>query len=729
MLDIRGGELRKHGIRIRLRDQSLQILLMLLDRPGEVVLRSDIRLKLWPEQTLVEFDQSINSAVRGLRAALSDSAESPLYIETLPKRGYRFLGQVERIAELEAEPDGPVAKFEHGFNGVVKMPVGGEAIWREEPRAIMTLAPAPAPGGKWRLAAAGALLVLAVAAGAWFVWPASSGPPQRVIPVTTYPGSELQPSFSPDGRQIAFSWDGEKDGNRDIYVKLLGEATCLRLTTDSADDVYPAWAPDGRRIAFRRKGTDGGIYTVSVLGGSEQKLSDLATDNQMSWSPDGKWLAVASIGQERIIFLLPAGGGEPRRIPSPILRVPDTAARASPEGDAAVSFSPVGRQLAYLQCTGTLSCDVYVTDLSPAYLPQGRARRITTQSMPMLSLAWDREGKSLIYSGSPFSRATPYLWRARADGRGTPQRLDIAGPFADAPSVAPVGARLVFQRFLRDIDIWRYRTNGAMEPLIVSTLTDQHPQFSPDGTRIAFISNRGGEAMEIWVALADGSKPVEMTHNLGHHQSGPRWSPDGRSIAFSSQGQDGHWDVYVMDAAGGGPRRLTPEPSDEREASWSRDGKWIYFSSDRTGRREIWRMPPAGGAEQQLTQGGGHDALESADGTTLFYASNTGNTLMARPASGGPERHVLDDIVSWAYGPVEDGIYYLGGYRSFLGVPGGKQQAKLKFFRFSTGTSQTLTTIDGAAGLGLSVSPDRSTILFTKSATSGADLMMIENFR
>jgi len=153
------------------------------------------------------------------------------------------------------------------------------------------------------------------------------------------------------------------------------------------------------------------------------------------------------------------------------------------------------------------------------------------------------------------------------------------------------------------------------------------------------------------------------------------------------------------------------------------------LTSNRTGRREIWRMAAGGGSQEQVTHGGGNNAFEAVDGTTLFYASNTAQTLLAQPVSGGPGRKVLDEIAPWAYCPVEDGIYYLGGYQDFLGGTGHKVQALLKFFEFSTGTSRILTTIDGAAGLGLSVSPDRSTILFSKSATSGADLMMIENFR
>jgi Tol biopolymer transport system component len=212
-----------------------------------------------------------------------------------------------------------------------------------------------------------------------------------------------------------------------------------------------------------------------------------------------------------------------------------------------------------------------------------------------------------------------------------------------------------------------------------------------------------------------------MTNNLGPAQGTPRWSPDGRWIAFDSQGQDGHSSIYVMDASGGRPRRITQGPSDEHVPFWSRDGKWIYFRSDRRGRHEIWRMPFAGGAAEQVTKEGGFVADESADGTSLFYIKDLSSPLFARPLSGGAERQVLAWVSLNAFVPVDDGIYYIGRRSDSGHIP-------LQFFRFSSQTSQVLTNIDGAINIGMSVSPDRTAILFSKSARSGAVLMMIENF-
>jgi serine/threonine protein kinase len=572
----------------------------------------------------------------------------------------------------------------------------------------------------WLWAAAAALVVVATF-GAWLVKrSATPALPQKLVPVTTYPGTQLFPCFSPDGSQVAFSWAGEKGGNLDIYVKLLGESNALRLTTGPASHGYPAWSPDGKRIAFERLGPSGsGIYTTSPLGGPEQKLSDFPGLGQMSWSPDGKWLAGSSGTRESRggIFLLPVEGGEPRRITNP----------KAPAFDRAPSISRDGRLLAYAACAGPLTayyCDIYVQELDSAYAPQGSPRRITNQAISIVTgLAWSHDGESLICDGSLASYMLSYLWRLEIHGQRPPQRIELAGPNASYPSVASTGNHLVFFRRLQDDDIWRYHVGGGMEPLIASSLNDANPQFSPDGEKIAFASERSGEVNEIWMAHADGSGLVQMTNRLGRSQGTPRWSPDGRWIAFDAQGQDGNQDIYVIDASGGRPRRITVEPSAENVPSWSRDGKWVYFNSDRTGRQEIWRVPFSGGAPERVTANGGYVAFESADGKSLFYTKSAGTSpLFAQPLSGGPERQVLPAVSQRAFVPVEDGIYYIDRREE-------DRKYSLQFFQFSSNTSRLLTNIEGFVYLGLSVSPDRQTILFSKSATNGANLMMIENFQ
>ena len=147
-----------------------------------------------------------------------------------------------------------------------------------------------------------------------------------IRPVTTFPGDEREPSLSPDGRQVAFSWEGKKGDNRDIYVALLGEQDPLRVTFDSAEDAYPAWSPDGKHIAFirRRAGDRADIMLVSSLGCRERKLREirlggwLAT-RMLAWSPDGKWLcftnAVGALSHHALFLVSPESGEVKRLLP------------------------------------------------------------------------------------------------------------------------------------------------------------------------------------------------------------------------------------------------------------------------------------------------------------------------------------------------------------------------------------------------------------------------------
>jgi Tol biopolymer transport system component len=314
-----------------------------------------------------------------------------------------------------------------------------------------------------------------------------------------------------------------------------------------------------------------------------------------------------------------------------------------------------------------------------------------------------------------------FLWRAKVDSQRPPERLDLAGVHASYPAVARTGNRLAFSREQTNYDIWRYKSDGALEPFITSSLVEQNPQFSPDGSRVAVASGRSGDRSEIWVVNADGSRPVQPTSRLGRYQGTPRWSPDGRWIAFDSLGQDVQWDIWIVEANGGRPRRITSEPSNESAPAWSRDGNWIYFRSDRTGSRDIWRVPFAGGRADQITQNGGHIALESPDGKDLYYVKSDSSPLFVVPLKGGTERQVLDGVVNRGFVVLEDGIYYVGRPEAHL--------YSLQFFQFSTGQSRLLTRIEGPLFLGLTVSPDRKTWLFSRSVASGSDLMLIENFR
>ena len=592
------------------------------------------------------------------------------------------------------------------------------------------VAPAPRRGSstrRWLIPAAAAIVILGAGGAWWFLAkPTVPLPPPTVGLLTSYPGDERYPSMSPDGSQVAFSWNGASEENYDIYIKHLGADTPLRLTTDPAEDSVPAWSPDGLRIAFVRRQAGGtAIYLTPPVPGSEQKLADFQSTTthigrtSVSWTPDGKWLALAVQGaQGSSVSLVPVEGGDQLKV-------------MSNSGSAgAYSFpamSPSGKRLAYALCPFAYTCDVHVVDLGAGFKPVGESRQLTRLASTVQGIAWTPDERSLVY-GALFGGGA-HLWRVAISG-GEPERVELAA-VAEYPAISRAGSALAFSRGGGDVDIWKLEPGLGPVSILSSTTTDFDPQLSPDGTKAAFVTTRSGRGAEIWVAALDGTRAMRLTQPTGRGQGSPRWSPDGRLIAFDAQAEDGNYDIYVVDAAGGQPRRLTTHAAFEHFASWSRDGKWIYFRSSRSGRSEIWGMPARGGDAVQMTTTGGASAWESWDGQTLYYSRHDGNGpegvssgVFARPVGGGQERQVLDSIFRWDFFPAKDGIYYIALVESRR-----FNLLELKFLSFATRKSKVLSRFQARTSQGLSVSADGKTILYSGRAPgAGADLVLVQNF-
>jgi Tol biopolymer transport system component len=306
---------------------------------------------------------------------------------------------------------------------------------------------------------------------------------------------------------------------------------------------------------------------------------------------------------------------------------------------------------------------------------------------------------------------------------GAPRRLTAAGEKSAWPAVSAKGDRLVFSRALSDNNIWRVPLHsdtvaGAPEKFVSSTRDEGIPQYSPDGRKIVFTSDRSG-VLEVWVCDADGSSPVQLT-SLGVGMTGsPHWSPDGKQIVFDSNAS-GHFEVYVVRAAGGSPRRLTTDPAGSGVASFSRDGRQIYFASRRSGSEKVWKMPAEGGEPIQVTRGVGTGPSVSPDGTLIYYQK--AGQLWSVPVTGGQGVKVLDSVAFLNYAVTERGIY-------FIPVCGGARCASIQFFDLATRTTTPVVATGESLEVGLTVSPDRKFLLYTQVDQSGSDLMLVENFR
>jgi eukaryotic-like serine/threonine-protein kinase len=550
-------------------------------------------------------------------------------------------------------------------------------------------------------------------------------PPARLEPLTSMTGSEGGPTFSPDGEQVAFHWDGEKSDNWDIYVKMVGSPDARRLTSDPAPDVVPSWSPDGRLIAFVRLTPPAGIklHVISPLGGADRTVTDQPGGfGRPSWSPDGRWLATGAVRAaifdpavgERGIRLVRVSDGETRAVTSP----------SAPAYHIFPAFAPDGRRLAYVSCLSLTNCHIELVDLDGEPRPAGPARRLTRKPISHAfrgSPVWARDGRSLVFPAGNL----PRLWRLGTAGDQEPELIELAGHRVQSVAIAAHRDRLAFEADSTRHSIARFVVGRPTETLVASSFGEQFPDYSPDGLRFAFASARNGATGEIWLAGADGSNPTQLTHGPGLWQDSPRFSPDGRQVAFDSLGEDGTWDVWTIDAGGGAPRRFTTYPGDDNLPSWSRDGRFLYWISDRAGVRSIWRAPLAGGPEQRVTESQGGRSYESEDGQTLFFTRVLldRSPLLAVSLAGGPERTVVDCVNNGGFALRARVLYHVGCV-----APLFAREAPLYRLDLATHRDQLLGSLEGL-DRGFTIAPDGQSILYTRVQGEGSDLMLIENFR
>jgi eukaryotic-like serine/threonine-protein kinase len=588
---------------------------------------------------------------------------------------------------------------------------------------------------EWRWAIAGLVPVLIIAA--YFAWPALRAPenhePLVARPLTSLPGIVRFPSLSPDGNHVVFTWTGARQDNPDVYVQQIGAGSPLKLTSDPANDYSPSWSPDGRTIAFLRRSLSGAqseVRLVAPLGGPERKLADIQTHaplyrpNSLSWCPDSTCVLVTDApGDDKpdAVYAVDLDTSEKRQMTYP----------EPPDADADPAISPDGGSLIFRRDATPFSGVFYRLALKGHFIPNREPVRLT----PTLSASkpvWMPDSREILFGGRGG------LWRLDTMNGGAPTRLPFVGQDGLTPAVTrgPDGRqRLVYVRSFTDGNLWRVDTPtaGSTAPsppvaVVTSTRFDYLPSLSPDAKRLAFLSDRSGET-ELWVAEPGGSNAIQLT-SLAVLPGFPRWSPDGTLITFHGD-PAGRADVLVVPAGGGKPRVLTSDTAGGSFPSFSRDGQWIYYShSD----HRIWKLPVAGGASVQVTKEIGQLAIESSDGLDLYYltAVERPTALWSVPIAGGTPVKILDGIARGNVDVIEGGIYYV---EQVSGETGGfatertGRETRLQYFDFSTRRSTTVAHNLGTVGLGLSASRDGRTVFFSRVDSSVDELMIVDDFR
>jgi Tol biopolymer transport system component len=644
-----------------------------------------------------------------------------------------YLGREVRTVQGWEKNEGlPIHRHQHAKQGSVYAFKSELDAWRQARQNVAEL-PGPevetaSPPRRTFWIALGVVLVIAIAGAIVAVLLVRPAPEVlRGVPITAALGQELEPSLSPEGSRVAYSWNGEKQDNFDIYVKLIGPGPPLRLTTNPARDSSPVWSPDGRSIAFLRDLGDGKSQVIAIpsLGGPEQIVAEVATwptpwrfypGPHLTWAHDGKGLIVShrpGRNEPFALYSAPLAGGALRQLTHP---------PAYMAGDTAPVLSPDGRTLIFRRAIGFASGQLFWAPVDEAGMPREQPAVLTPQATSAASPAWMADGRSLIYSDGNYY--DPILMRASLPRlKGVPaaaEPLSLAGSFVTTSWAA---SKLVYASTRFDSDLWEVRLDGApaLNPLtqLSSTRVDSGAQYSPDGTRIAFHSTRSGNP-EVWVADRDGKNARQLT-SLGD-AAAPRWSPDGREIVFLAR-RNGTEKIYVIGANGGQPRQVTQGPARDHAPNWSRDGRFIYFRSSSSGANEIWKVPAAGGTAVKVTSSGGDLGMEAPDGT-LYYTRQAGDhASIWKHTPSGEESEFLPSVylITNLY-VTRTGVY-------FTPSPAADGSTTIQRRRFSDGKIETLATIRQPIWFGLSVSPDERSILYSQVVREEANLMLVERVR
>jgi eukaryotic-like serine/threonine-protein kinase len=606
----------------------------------------------------------------------------------------------------------------HRVQHMDDLKVALEELKEESDSGALAAVTAPSRRRHWRVwppvGMAGMLALAALVS-----WLMRQPPPAdlKAVPLTSFAGVESEPSFSPDGSKVAFTWSGEKGDNDDIYVMQIGSTGMpVRLTTSPLKDQSPAWSPDDRRIAFERvrQGTVA-IVLVPPIGGPERILKELkGISSHLSWTPDGKWLAFnlrESATGSWTLWIVSAATGEHRRLTT-------LTGGAGELNDLEPAFSPDGRSLAFARQVSDSVFELDVLRLTKDLQPEGEPRRITDRRYATVhGVAWTADGHDVVYGAG--GRRIQSLWRVPVSGRQAPRQLPFALPAAIYPAIARTPPRLIYRWWLLNRNLWRLDTRTEERGMLkISRYDHSVPQYSRDGSKIAFQSNRSGN-VEVWTCYADGSNCQQLTSFEGPQCGTPRWSPDGLRIALDSR-VEGRSEIYVIAADGGtAARRVTNTPGfGNLMPSWSPDGLWLYFTSSRSGRLEIWKMPAEGGPAVQVTRAGGQSALSSPDGKYLYYVKPglTPPGLFRMPAEGGDETvAVAQGLDGWfSFGVTSSGVYFVA-------------KENLQFLDTATGKIRPLGLI--RADGGMCVSADDRYVVWSQVDQNTADLMLVENFR
>lgn len=542
------GELYRGGIKLKLGGQPFQVLEFLLSRPGEVVTREELRTALWQADTFVDFDHGLNTAINKIREALGDSAANPRFVETVPRRGYRFIAPVDR-------------------------PVPADRI--EPPTAPPVPSPPIVPSRQWPWVAAAVTGAGLIAIGLLaFRTPTTFPTDYKLTQVTRDSGLTWQPSLSRDGNFVVYASDRASGQDLDIWIQHVSGGQPVRLTSTPVHESYPSLSSDGRRVVFQSglSVEERGIFLVPSLGGSPKLVSLAGRHPRIS--PDGTMVAFSTggIAQTSEIRVISTEGGEARAV-------------AVAEWSVAPFWTQDGKGLFAWGIRRAVPLDFWSTALTDSAANNtGVAEKLRKSgATPLMQppfaqdpapTACAAEGGMVIAARSGDGND---LWFCPLDGGSSakPVRITV-GAGASHPSVAANG-RIAFSRIAVNSGLWMLpldAQSGVVKDerrrVWNENVTVGYPSVSADGKKLAYVSNRGGDP-DVWLRDLETGADRQLTANKAH-EFRAMISRDGRRVAFGGGGQ-----IYTMSTDGS---VATAIPNLERMnvAGWTPDGKLLYYS-------------------------------------------------------------------------------------------------------------------------------------------------------
>jgi DNA-binding winged helix-turn-helix (wHTH) protein len=582
-VDLRSGELRKEGSRIRLAEQPFSVLALLLSQPGEVVTREELQKQLWPGNTFTDFDRGLNKAINRLRDALGDSAETPRFIETLPKRGYRFIGSVEGSA--------PPAVAE-------SPPMTGRK------RSLIP----------WIVASAVALVAV-ILAGWWLSAdrqpPRAAAEPLIRSSLLPPPGRTFVPyslALSRDGTHLAFVAE-RADGSRSLWTRAMASTTATEVAgTEGAS--LPFWSPDLRHVGFF---ADRKLKVVDLSGGGIREIADVRRPSGGTWNDAGLIVFARDVNEP--LYGIPATGGAPTA-------VSQIAQGEGLNGHRWPLFLPDNRHFLFVAFSDARPSD-NAPELRVGTLGTLESVEIEWEGSRSVAYALDH----LLYVRGGTLYAQPFDVEALR-ARGPPEavagvELAAAPAFFPSALVASMNGALVFQS-LADLPsqlVWL--DHEGQELTALDGFKYGGPALSPDGRLVAG-SCEGAGSGTLAICVSDLAREVTSRITEGPSDRFPVWSTDGRQIAYTSGAA-----IYRVPADGSAPPQLVSRRGNP--TGWLADGRVLSFGS-KSGEVSLALSSPD---TQQVTElGAGAEGQLSPDGRWFAYISRNGLVVQGFPEPG-----------------------------------------------------------------------------------------------